>query len=88
MENTGIVGMGMLAEWRNSGLGTELMKHSIRWAKENPILELLWLQVYCENELGVNLYRKMNFKENGVVKNYFKRDGKYYDNLTISLSLK
>ena len=88
MEHTGVVGMGMLAEWRNSGLGTELMKHSIRWAKENPILELLWLQVYCENELGVNLYRKMNFKENGVVKNYFKRDGKYYDNLTISLSLK
>ena len=88
MEHTGVVGMGMLAEWRNSGLGTELMKHSILWAKENPILELLWLQVYTENELGVNLYRKMNFKENGIIKNFFKRDGKYYDNLTMSLSLK
>ena len=88
MEHTGVVGMGMLAEWRNSGLGTELMIHSILWAKENPILELLWLQVYTENELGVNLYRKMNFKENGIIKNFFKRDGKYYDNLTMSLSLK
>ena len=88
MQHTGVIGMGMLKEWRNSGLGTELMKHSINWSKENPILEILWLQVYCENELGLSLYRKMNFKDNGIIKNYFKLNGKYYDNLTMSLSLK
>ena len=88
MEHTGVIGMGMLIEWRNSGLGTELKQNAINWAKENPVLELLWLQVYCENELGISLYRKMNFKENGIIKNYFKRNGKYYDNLTMSLSLK
>ena len=88
MQHTAVIGMGMLTEWRNFGLGTELMKLSINWAKENRMLELLWLQVYCENELGVNLYRKMNFKENGIIKNYFKQNGKYYDNLTMSLSLK
>lgn len=88
MEHTGVIGMGMLTEWRNSGLGTELMQNAINWAKENPVLELLWLQVYCENELGISLYRKMNFKENGIIKNYFKRNGKYYDNLTMCLSLK
>ena len=64
------------------------MKHSINWAKENPILELLWLQVYCENDLGLGLYRKMNFVENGIIKKYFKFNGKYYDNLTMSLPLK
>lgn len=63
MQHTGVIGMGILNEWRNSGLGTELMKHSINWAKQNPVLELLWLQVYCENVLGLSLYRKMNFKE-------------------------
>lgn len=88
MQHTGVIGMGMLKEWRNFGLGTELMNLAINWAKDNPILELLWLQVYCENELGVNLYRKMNFKDNGIIKNYFKKNGKYYDNLTMSLSLK
>ena len=88
MQHTAVVGMGMLKEWRNSGLGTELMKHAIDWAKENPVLELLWLQVYCENELGLGLYKKMNFVENGIIKKYFKFNGKYYDNLTMSLSLK
>jgi ribosomal protein S18 acetylase RimI-like enzyme len=64
------------------------MKYSIEWAKENPILELLWLQVYTENILGLNLYKKMEFIENGIIKNYFKQNGKYYDNLTMSLSVK
>lgn len=88
MQHTAVIGMGILTEWRNSGLGTELLKHSIQWAKENPILELLWLQVYTENTLGLHLYRKMEFIENGIIKNYFKQNGKYYDNLTMSLPVK
>lgn len=88
MQHTGVIGMGMLAAWRNSGLGTELMKAAIAWAEKNPILELLWLQVYTENVLGLSLYRKMNFTENGIIQNYFKHNGKYYDNLTMSLAVK
>jgi RimJ/RimL family protein N-acetyltransferase len=88
MQHTGVIGMGMQAEWRNSGLGTELMKAAITWAKKNPILELLWLQVYTENVLGLSLYRKMNFTENGIIQNYFKHNGKYYNNLTMSLVVK
>lgn len=88
MEHTAVIGMGMLKEWRNTGLGTQLMQAAIAWAKENPILELLWLQVYTQNSLGVSLYRKMGFTENGIIKDYFKRDGLYYDNLTMSLMVK
>ncbi|CAM1345646.1 GNAT family N-acetyltransferase [Tenacibaculum amylolyticum] len=88
MEHTAVIGMGMLAEWRNSGLGTELMKAAISWAKNNPILEILWLQVYTDNKLGVGLYQKMGFTENGIIKNFFKQDGIYFDNLTMSLEVK
>ena len=88
MQHTAVIGMGMLSEWRNSGLGTELMKYSIEWAKENPILEILWLQVYTDNELGLGLYRKIGFVENGIMKNFFKQDGKYFDNLTMTMNVK
>ncbi len=88
MQHTGVIGMGMQAAWRNSGLGTELMKAAIAWAEKNPILELLWLQVYTANVLGLSLYRKMHFTENGIIQNYFKHNGKYYDNLTMSLAVK
>lgn len=85
MEHTAVIGMGMLQEWRALGLGTALMEQAIAWAKENSILELLWLQVYSENKVGIHLYKKMNFSEQGVLKKYFKHHGTYYDNLTMSL---
>jgi RimJ/RimL family protein N-acetyltransferase len=88
MAHTAVIGMGMLNEWRNAGLGTALLELAIAWAKENPILELLWLQVYTENKLGLGLYRKMGFEENGIMKNFFKQDGTYFDNLTMTKIVK
>jgi len=87
MEHTAIIGMGMLHEWQNIGLGTALLSAIIEWAKNNPILELIWLQVYTENESGLNLYRKIGFVENGIIKNFFKKDNKYFHNLTMTLSV-
>ena len=88
MEHTAVIGMGMLKEWKNTGLGTALLKFGIEWAKENTILELLWLQVYTDNELGLGLYRKMGFEENGIMRNFFKQDGEYFDNLTMTMNVK
>lgn len=88
MEHTAVIGMGILKEWRNKGLGTALLKLAIEWSKENSILELLWLQVYTVNELGLGLYRKVGFVENGIMKNFFKQDGKYFDNLTMTMNVK
>lgn len=88
MEHTAVIGMGMLKEWRGSGLGTHLLRLTIEWAKRHPVLELIWLQVYTENELGVHLYRKMGFEEKGIIKNFFKHDLGYFDNLTMSLVVK
>jgi RimJ/RimL family protein N-acetyltransferase len=86
MKHTAVIGMGMLADWRNTGLGTALLSELIQWAKENPILELIWLQVYTENKAALKLYKKMGFQENGTIKNFFKQDDRYFDNLTMSLS--
>ena len=88
MEHTALIGMGMLKEWRNTGLGTALLYNVIEWAKQNEILEVIWLQVYTENTAGLKLYKKMGFLENGIIKNFFKHENEYFDNLTMSLSVK
>lgn len=72
----------LVAEYENQIIG------NIEWAKENPILELVWLQVYTENRLGLSLYRKMGFEENGIIKNFFKYNDKYFDNLTMTMYVK
>ncbi|WP_430613412.1 N-acetyltransferase family protein [Flavobacterium sp. JP2137] len=88
MAHTAVIGMGILSEWRNTGLGTLLMREGIAWAKQQPILELLWLQVYPENDTAMALYKKMGFEESGIIKNFFKHHDRYYDNLTMSFPLK
>lgn len=87
MEHTALIGMGITKEYRNIGLGTALLSECVDWAKQNPILELIWLQVYTDNKLGVSLYKKMGFSENGLIKNFFKHKGNYYDNLTMNMKV-
>jgi RimJ/RimL family protein N-acetyltransferase len=88
MAHTAVIGMGMLKEWRNSGLGTALISSVIEWAQQNPVLELIWLQVYTQNQPGYNLYKKMGFEENGIIKGFFKNKNGYFDNLTMTLKVK
>ena len=80
--------MGLLKAWRNVGLGTQLLQFIIEWAKENEVLELIWLQVYTQNELALKVYRRVGFEENGVIKGFFKQNNTYFDNLTMSLKVK
>jgi RimJ/RimL family protein N-acetyltransferase len=87
MEHTAVIGMGMLIEWRNSGLGAALMTAAVDWAKQNDMLSLLWLQVYTENAAGLALYRKCGFVENGVIQGFFRHGGNYFDQLTMSLAV-
>ena len=88
MKHTGVIGMGMLYEWRNLGLGTALMQQAINWAQHNDLLEMLWLEVYTENTEGIRLYKNMGFEECGIVKNFFKHNDRYFDKLTMSRPLK
>jgi RimJ/RimL family protein N-acetyltransferase len=88
MAHTGVIGMGMLEDWCNTGLGTHLMRKAIDWAQENQQLELLWLQVYDANTLGRALYKKMDFVECGTLPHFFKKGAQYFDNITMYLEVK
>lgn len=87
MQHTGEIGMGILKEWRNTGLGTALLTALIDWAKENPILEKLCLGVYSNNKAGLALYTKLGFKEDGRQNKFFKQNNCYYHNIIMSLDL-
>lgn len=87
--HTGVIGMGLLKEWQGSGLGTELLRCVVNWARKNPVLEKLWLQVYADNKAGVTIYHKAGFVECGVQKDFFKTgDNHYADNITMMLDVK
>lgn len=88
MQHTAVIGMGMLAQWQNQGLGTEMLKAVIHFAKQHPILETIWLQLYAENKVGYAAYQKVGFQECGRIPNFFKQNGRYHDCITMYLPVK
>ena len=88
IRHTGLVGMGMLKQYRSIGLGTLLLKTGIKWAQKNPILEKLWLQLLAPNEPAIKLYQKMGFLEEGRQKDFIKMSkDRNEDNLIMALTL-
>lgn len=85
LQHTASIGMSVINEWRNKGIGKLLMQSVINWSEENEMLELLWLQVFAQNIAAITLYKKMGFIETGRQKNFFKsRTGFYSDNITMT----
>ncbi|WP_349673668.1 N-acetyltransferase [Lacrimispora sp.] len=69
------------------GIGTYLMEAMISFAKRNGQTEILHLGVKNDNINAINLYKKIGFHEVGRHKNFFKIDGKYYDEILMDLYL-
>ena len=89
VRHTAVIGMGMWTEWRYIRLVTLLMECVINWARENPVLEILWLQVFASNVAGISLYKKIGFEISGRQTNFIKiQDDIYTDNITMDLKVK
>jgi len=88
IQHTALLGMGMLAAYRGKGLGKALMQCAIDWARQNPVLEYLWLQVYASHSAGLALYQQMGFQETGRQHKFVKKaPGVYEDNVLMELRI-
>ena len=85
MYHTRMIGMGVNNYWRNQGIGSMLLQSTLNWAENNDHLEVIWLDVYANNELGLSIYKKMGFEISGVIKGFF-RDGDRYLNLLVTMN--
>lgn len=82
----GMIGVSFVPEFTGKGLGRLMMTELINWAKENPRVETLRLQVHATNAPAVALYEKLGFKVEGrEVKGIKLENGQYDDVLTMAL---
>jgi putative acetyltransferase len=63
-------------EYRGKGVGTFLMEHLMKLAKERFRIEIMHLEVY-EGNPATNLYRRLGFKEFGAQAHFIKENGEY-----------
>lgn len=78
------LGMGVMKEYRSSGIGTALMDYAITWSRGHGI-EKIVLDVFSTNTAALEFYRKSGFEVEGVGKKTAKIAGKYVDLIRMSV---
>jgi RimJ/RimL family protein N-acetyltransferase len=83
-KHAGVLGMGIVAGFRNKGIGWQLLQAAINHARSNGI-ERIELEVYAGNRIAQKLYKKVGFKKEGVKRKGKKLNGKYEDVIIMGL---
>jgi len=83
MRHVGKIGISVLGDYRDIGIGTETLKLLIEEAKTTG-LKVLMLEMYAHNERACHVYTKVGFKHTGVIpRGIYKRE-KYTDNIIMT----
>jgi len=78
-QHTVSLGISIDQNWRDQGLGTELMQRLIDSARENPMIKRLELDVYHINARAIHVYEKLGFQREGVRRSAVYKDGQFLD---------
>ena len=79
------LGIGILSEFNNMGIGTILTKELIRFASEGEYIAKIDLQVKSDNIKAIALYKKCGFVPEGKISRALFIDGEFYDYLSMGL---
>jgi len=71
LKHSGLLGIGVMAQYRGNGIGKALLCHVIKHARETG-LKRLELEVFANNAVAIKLYEQLNFELEGT-----KRKARY-----------
>lgn len=83
----GELGIVVAKKYQGQGIGTELIRQLIEWAKGNGVTTRISLDTRADNVKAVELYMKFGFIVEGCRKNSTLLDGKYYDLYVMGMML-
>lgn len=79
------LGIGVLDEFSNKGIGNAILKELIRFASEGEYIAKIDLQVKSDNTKAIALYKKCGFVPEGKTSRALFIDGEFYDYLNMGL---
>ncbi|WP_449539418.1 N-acetyltransferase family protein [Ferdinandcohnia sp. Marseille-Q9671] len=65
LSHIGYFGISIQEEYCNRGIGRSLLTYLLQWAKLEPGLEKVCLEVFSHNDRAIHLYKKLGFQEEG-----------------------
>jgi RimJ/RimL family protein N-acetyltransferase len=84
--HTGVLGIGVLAEFRGRGIGTALIRETLERARELGLTRIE-LSVREGNARVIALYERFGFVREGLQRNAIRIDGEYQDLICMALLL-
>lgn len=70
--------------WKQ-GIGADIVRLMQRYAFNNLNLNKLYLNVGADNQGAIALYNKLNFAQEGILKEHYFIKGKYIDVITMAI---
>jgi RimJ/RimL family protein N-acetyltransferase len=84
MRHGGVLGMGLLPEWRGRGLGTRLIGQTLEAARASGFSRVS-LTVRHDNARAIRLYHKTGFEIEGHLRRAMLVDGTFHDLILMAL---
>jgi ribosomal protein S18 acetylase RimI-like enzyme len=84
--HTGVLGIGVLAEFRARGIGTALIRETLKKARASGLTRIE-LSVREGNASVIGLYERFGFVHEGVQRKAIRMDGKYENLICMGLLL-
>jgi RimJ/RimL family protein N-acetyltransferase len=76
--------LGEKEHW-GRGYATDAVRMACRYGFDKMRLHKVTLTVVTENEAARRVYRKVGFVDEGTLRQSFRRDGRWYDKVTMGL---
>lgn len=70
---------------KGKGYGREIMEALIKYAFEELNTNRFWLDVYPDNHIGIKLYESLNMHRDGVLRQNYKAERGYLDQIIYSI---
>jgi putative acetyltransferase len=82
----GKLGISLLRDYRNQGIGLEMMKTLIDGSRKEG-LKTIELEVFANNPRAVHVYESAGFKEVGRIPKKIFRTGRFIDIIVMAIEL-
>ncbi|MCA9903029.1 MAG: GNAT family N-acetyltransferase [Anaerolineae bacterium] len=85
LRHTAGLGIDVHMNHRGLGIGRALMQAMIAWARENPVIHRVELEVFTHNVRAIHLYLSLGFVVEGLQRQVYFKYGRFVDVYVMAL---